>query len=182
MAGKSARLKRKRAKRGRPRDEDAPRTASGRKSRARRPQEDPRAVVLSARRRVLGLHRDIAGHEKAASVLGRLWLDGALAEPLREAGERYLELHGDAMRALKAPAGLAVTGGAGAAGDAVSDDYVAWAHRAIARYESLKSLLASTGALRVVVHVVVEDQPIDAAGLPTLIAGLRALAARLGIG
>lgn len=177
-----SRRKRKRAKRGRPRDEAAPRTASGRKSRARRPLEDPRAVALEARRRVLGLSRDIAGHEKAASVLGRLWLAGRIAEPLRAAGEAYVEIHADAMRALKAPTGLAVNGAVGTAGDAVSADYVAWAKRVVARYEKLKSGLAAAGALSIVESVAIEDRPPPAASMPALIEGLRLLAGRLGVG
>ena len=148
MSRKSMRLRRSHARRGRPRDVGVSRTASGRKSRARRPPEDPRAVALAARRRVLGLSVELAGHEKAATVLGRLWLAGDIAESLRDAGERYLEIHNEAMRALKAPMGLAVSGVAGSAGDQVSEDYVAWARRAVERYEILKNTLVAVAHSR----------------------------------
>jgi len=175
-----AKMRRWRA-RGRPRDTVAARTLSGRKSRARRPKDDPRAVALAARRRVLGLPEDLAGHEKAATALGRLWLTGEITESLCEAGERYLEIHGEAMRALTAPVGLAVSDRAGSAGDRVSEDYVVWATRAVARYEALKAALDAAGALRIVHAVVIEDAPVPATSRPTLIEGLGVLAARLGV-
>lgn len=179
MTRRPARLKRWRA-RGRPRDVSAERTASGRKSRARRPKEDPRAVALAARRRVLGLPDELAEHERATTSLGRLWLAGEITGPLFEAGERYLETHGEAMRALVAPVGLAVSDGAGAAGDRVSEDYVVWATKAVARYEALKAALEAVGAHRVVHAVVVEDAPLPAASRPVLIEGLGVLASKLG--
>lgn len=182
MTRKPVRPRRRRTMRGRPRDDAAARTRSGRISRARRPKEDPRTVALAARRRVLGLPDDLAGHEKAATILGRLWLAGEITESLREAGERYLEIHGEAMRALNAPIGLAVSDGKGANGDRISEDYVAWATRAVARYEVLKSALEAAGALRIVHTVVVEDAPAPAASRPTLIEGLAILEAKLGIG
>lgn len=173
--------KRKRARRGRPRDAEATRTASGRKSRARRPREDPRTVALEARRRVFGLSSATAAHEQAATVLGRLWLAGEIGEPLRDAGERFLETRNEAMRALKAPIGLAASGVTGSAGDQVSDDYVAWARRAVSRYEALRTAIEAIGARSVVQRVVVEDQSVPAASLPILIDGLQLLAVELGV-
>jgi len=175
MARRSVRVRRRRGKRGRPRDDTSARTALGRKSRARRPKEDPRSTVLAARRRVLGLPEDLAGHEKAVSVLGRLWLVGKISEPLREAGERFLEIHGEAMRALTAPMGLAVSGAVGSPGDRVSEDYVVWARRAVARYETLKVVLEAAGVHHIVHAVVIEDQPASAASLPALVTGLEVL-------
>lgn len=180
MAQKSARLRRQRSRRGRPLDESAPRTLSGRKSRARRPKEDPRAVVLEARRRLHGLPEDLAGHEKAGSVLGRLWLACEIDDRLLEAGERYLDIQREAMRAIKAPTGLAVSA-RGAAGDQISDDYVVWAVSAVTRYEIMRAALEAASACGVVNAVVVEDTPVDAADRPTLVAGLRALARKLGL-
>jgi hypothetical protein len=138
-------------------------------------------VVLAARRRHYGLSAQLASHEKASTVLGRLWLGGDVAEPLREAGERYLSIYNEAMRALKAPIGLAVSGSTGTSRDQASEAYVAWAVRAVARYEVLKSALESGGFHRLVHAVVVEDSALPAANLTTLIAGLEVLAAKLGI-
>jgi hypothetical protein len=182
MAQRSARGKRRIGRRGRPRDDNAVRTASGRKSRARRPQEDPRAVVLAARRRHFGLPEHLASHEKAGTVLGRLWLAGDITDPSREAGERYLVIHAEAMRALKAPVGLAVSGTGGTAGDHASEEYVAWAIAAVARYEVLKVALEAGGFYRLVHAVVVEDTPVPSTSLPELVAGLAVLAVKLGTG
>lgn len=181
MTGKSARLRRQRNRRGRPRDESAARTLTGRKSRAHRPKEDPRAVALEARRRVLGLPENLASHEKAGTFLGRLWLAGAIGASLREAGERYLEIHDEAMRALKAPTGLSVSGTRGSAGDEVSEDYVAWAISAVAQYRILRAALEAAGAARIVHAVVVEDAPVPAASRPMLVTGLKILAGKLGL-
>lgn len=181
MSRRSA--KRRGATRGRPRDEMAARTPSGRKSRARRPKEDPRAVALAGRRRVLGLPEHLADHEKAATVLGRLWLAGEISDGLRDAGERYLEIYQEAMRAITAPIGLAVSdGGSGSSRERVSEDYVAWATRAVARYEVLKAALEAAGTHRLVHAVVVDDAPVTADSNSTLFKGLEILKIRLGIG
>lgn len=137
--------------------------------------------MLAARCRVLGLSEGLAGHEKAATVLGRLWLGDDIAEPLCDAGERYLEIHNEAMRALKAPIGLAVSGVVGSAGDQVSEDYVAWARHAVARYETLKDALGAIGALSVVHRVVIEDRSPPDGELARLIEGLRVLSTRLSV-
>lgn len=181
MTRRSVRQRRRRTTRGRPRDETAERTPSGRISRARRPREDPRAVALAARRRVLGLPDDLAGHEKASSLLGRLWLAGKITEALREAGERYLEIYMQAMRALTAPIGLAVSDSTGSPRHRVSEDYVEWATRAVARYEVLKAALEAEGAHHIVHAVVVADVPPPPANWPVLIRGLRVLETKLGI-
>lgn len=181
MARNSVRLRR-RGKRGRPRDATAARTMSGRKSRARRPKEDPRAVALAARCRVHGLPADLAGHEKAATVLGRLWLSGTITGSLREAGERYVEIHIEAMRALTAPMGLTVSSKTGSSGDGVSEEYVAWATRAVARYRVVKAALEAAGVHRLVHAVVVEDVPVLPARRPELIKGLKVLETSLKVG
>jgi hypothetical protein len=138
-------------------------------------------VVLEARRRVLGLPENLAAHEKAGTVLGRLWLAGEIGDRLLEAGERYLEIHLEAMRAIKAPIGLAVSNAAGAAGDQISEDYVVWAIGAVSRYQVMRAALEATGACPVVHAVVFEDASVSAANLPTLTAGLQILARKLGL-
>jgi hypothetical protein len=181
MTGKSAKQRRQRNGRGRPRDGSTARTPSGRKSRARQPKEDPRLVVLEARRRVLGLPENLVSHEKAGTVLGRLWLAGEIGDRLLEAGERYLEIYREAMRAIKAPTGLAVSSAAGGAGDQVSEDYVVWAMSAVSRYRVMRVALEAAGACRVVHAVVCEDAPVSTANLERLTAGLKILAGKLGL-
>jgi hypothetical protein len=186
---KAAKLRRKRAlraKRGRPRDEGVPRTASGRKSRARQPREDPRMVVIAARQRVLGLSKEHAANEKAETALGRLWLAGSISEPMRQAGERYVEIYLNAMRALKAPMGLAVSDSGSGGGDEVTEDYVVWATKAVARYRALKVVLedldneASTA--RIVNAVTLQNTPPPDTWLPALRKGLSLLVVKLGVG
>lgn len=181
MTRKSARLRRQSNRRGRPRDESVARTVSGRKSRARRPKEDPRVVVFEARRRVLGLPGNLAGHEKAGTALGRLWLVGEIGDRLLEAGERYLEIHREAMRAIKAPIGLAVSNSTGTVSDQISDDYVVWAMSAASRYQVMRAALEAAGVCRVVHAVVIEDASVSAANLQRLTAGLRILARTSGL-
>lgn len=132
---------------------------------------------------MLGLPPELAGHEKAATVLGRLWLGGEITGSLREAGERYFEIHAEAMRALTAPMGLAVSSKSGLVGsDRVSEEYVTWATRAVARYRVVKAALMAAGVYQIVHAVVVEDVPVLPARRPELIKGLTLLEAKLGVG
>lgn len=85
------------------------------------------------------------------------------------------------MRALTAPIGLAVTDASGSAGDRISEDYVAWATGAVARYEVLKTALEAAGAQRAVHDLVVEDQTAPASSLSLLVKGLDVLKTKLGV-
>jgi hypothetical protein len=74
---KSLNVKKRRAQRGRPVDDNCARTASGRKSRARNaPKEDPRKVAVDARQRIFGLTPEDAAADLAGTALGRLRLGG----------------------------------------------------------------------------------------------------------
>jgi len=143
-------------------------------------------VVLEARQRVLGLPKNLAGHEKAETVLGRLWLAKHISEAMRQAGERYHEIYLAAMRALKAPIGLAVSGMGGTSGEEITEDYIVWATKAVARHRAIKVALENLdgeGSVnRIVNRVVVENTPPPDEWLLSLRQGLSLLVVKLGVG
>ena len=175
-------IKRKRNKRGRP-SADVEREPNGRKKRNPKPQEDMCKVAIDARQRVYGIPEEQAKHEKAGTVLGRLWLSGAITTEQREAGEKYLELYNAAMRAINAPDGLAVSDSGGSSGDVVTDEYIAWAIKAVERYEVMKAAIhdLSPYAIGLVEWVVVNDLGIGLEPMPALQRELNILAAKMGI-
>jgi hypothetical protein len=180
---KSANIRKRRQQRtrGRPRDEDCERTESGRKSRARAPQEDPRKTALEARQRVYGVSADDAGQPEAGSVLGRLYLAQAIDEAMFEAGKRYLALHTNALRALDGPASLAKGGNGGCGGDVISDDWVAWAFAVTSHYRVMRAALAHIGVVDTVESIAVYDMEPLPAMLPLLDDGLSLLVQKFGI-
>lgn len=136
-------------------------------------------VAIEARVRHTGLPPDLASHEQAGTALGRLWLRGEITAPMREAGERYLELRNAALRAIKAPVGLTKSGDAGAGGDLVTEDYVAWAISAVARYEVARAWLGNRVGL--IESVVIDDRECQPYEVPLLADALTYLAQRMGI-
>lgn len=177
-------------RRGRKLKPNVERTPSGRISRAREPHEDTRLVALAYREKQYGLPPDLAGHEKACTVLGRLWLQSArlkdgdsrkVTTAMREAGERYLALKQNERKALQAPDGLAKTGEGGSGGDIVTEDYIDWATRAVTLYEVAKGWLDDINVRAIVDHVVLADNECDAEALPYLVRGLSHLVKRMGI-
>lgn len=167
-------------RRGRPRHQ-ADRTATGRKSRAK-PRENMGEIVLLARQRIHGLTADQAKDPLAETLLGRLFLTNKISEFERRAGETFRDWHGAAMKALKAPDALAKGGGKSADGDLVSDDYVEWAMRAVARWEVAKDWLmqANRYSQAEVLRVCIDQTP--ARSMTLLSYGLSYLAKRMGIG
>jgi len=128
-----------------------------------------------------GLPPDLAGHELAGTSIGRLWLAGKITTLQREAGDQYMALRAAMLRAIKAPDGLAATDGRGAPGDLVTDNYVAWAVAAVARYKVVRGWLCDAALAAVVDSVVVDGRECDEATLPYLVRGLQVLADRMGI-
>ena len=167
-------------------DADCERTPSGRKSRARAPQEDPRKTALEARQRVFGVSPADAPDPRVATVLGRLNLDGTITDSMYRAGLQYLDLYLAAMRAIKAPMSRG-GGGASHDGDMLSDDYVVWAIKAVAHYEVMKAALedAEQGGGewcgQAVGAVVLENVVMPVWWTPELIMGLGILAKKMGI-
>ena len=138
-------------------------------------------VATEARQRVYGLSPANAAHEKAGTVLGRLWLSGDITEPMRQAGERYLEIYEAAMKAINAPVGLR-TRTAGDSGDVVTEEYEEWAIAAVARYRTIKNDLIADGSHSAVHMVAVEDtQPCLPIMVRLMSQGLARLVVMLGI-
>jgi hypothetical protein len=119
------------------------------------------AVALAARHRVYGVPKELCKDQFAGSELGRLYLAGVITSGQREAGQRLLEWHASAMRALQAPDGLAVTDGGSATGDLVTGEYVEWATRAVARWEVAKVWLKAIGSYGAaeLLRVCITDRP-----------------------
>ena len=200
---KASNLKKRRAQRlrGRPRDEDCERTESGRKSRARAPQEDPRKTALEARQRVYGVSAGLAADPRAETVLGRLNLDGVVTDSMYRAGLQYLGLYRAMCRAIEAPIGLAVSSGGCqpkdwetmgpvvASKDVMSKEqgeYTDRAVRAIVNFEVMKNSLSieecGFPARDTTVNgVVLEDLPMPDCWRGILQHGLGILAKRMGI-
>lgn len=169
-------------RRGRKIKPNVERTPSGRISRAREPHEDTRLVALAYRQQQYGLNAEQAAHEKACTVLGRLWLTKKISLPLREAGERYLALKQNARKAIQAPDDLAKTGMKGGGGDIVGEDYISWAIRAVAAYEVARGWLDDIDVRSIVDRVVIENEECgDPGSLSELWKGLAYLAKRMGV-
>lgn len=179
---KAANRKKRVAHRGRPRDEDADREPNGRKRRSLhpKPQEDARVVAIEARMRQFGVSRDIAGHEKAGTILGLLWLQRKLSEPLREAGERIAEYHAEMIKATQAPDSLA-SGGNGGGGDLASEGYIDWAVGAVLNWELAKNWLLSRHALNTFERIVLGRVYPTTGELSQLRDGLAYCASRMGL-
>ena len=122
---KAAKLK---AKRGRPKMEDAAREPSGRVSRSGIDHGPADVVALDARRRHLGLTCDQAKDQKAGSFIGYLSLLGpidGLSNQQYEAATNYLGLHNAYLRAIGAP-GRVLDGETGIPASEVTDAYIDW--------------------------------------------------------
>lgn len=178
---KAANLRKRRAQRGRPRDEDCERTPSGQKSRARRPAEDPRKGAWEARQRVYGVSADQASLEEAGSALGRLKLVGVISGPMYEAGNRYHTLQVNAVRALGGPRNTARGGSGGVSGDVISDDWVEWAVGVTSQFRAFSAALAQINAANTVELVVVHDVDPLPVMHPALRDGLGLLVHKFGL-
>jgi len=161
------------------------REPNGRKRRGKsaKPSEDVRTTAVQARQRVYGLTPEQADHEKASTVLGRLWLNQQLTERQRMAGEKYRELYDAHIRATQAPDSLAVSGRLGSGGDQISDEYIEWAVKAEAAYDVHRLALIDNSTEQTVRRVVIEDlEPMEHAERVMLRVGLDRLAVRLSTG
>lgn len=154
------------------------RTPSGQLSRAKQ-LEDAVEVVSIYRQRQYGLTPDQAKFPEAETVIGRLWLRSRITEPMRKAGERFLEIHDAAMRAIKAPMGLAKSSAPGTGGDIVTEEYITWAVKAVAVYEVAKGWCGED--LGLIEGIVIEQRQCSLLDLPRLCLRLAHLSTRMGI-
>lgn len=132
-------------------------------------------TVIDYRMQRYGLSEAQAKHQCAATELGRLWLSGRITTDQREAGERWLELHDEMLRAIKAPVGLRKTNLSGDGGDLTTDEYIEWAIGAVAKWKVFE--MKGWPCLP---HVVIADQPAGEM-LDELRMALTILAKRFGI-
>lgn len=110
MAAKAEKLRKKRAKRGRPLKENVNRTDTGQISRAATHEDSPFKVAKETRMRLFGLSSDDAGQPEANSVIGRLKLSGEISHEQYEALDRFICSHQSYMKVINAPDSLAVPG------------------------------------------------------------------------
>lgn len=122
--------------------------------------------------------------ERAGTVLGRLYLRGRLSEPLFDAGTRWAVVVGEMRAAIEPPA---ATSGSGRGYDCDASlchamrgdlDYRCECAQRTVRYNEAFCALMRAGrrALVAVNRAAIEDLPPWPGELPSLIAGLEALA------
>lgn len=122
---RAAKLK---AKRGRPRMENAAREPNGRISRSGIDHGPADVVALDARRRHLGLTKDQAKDQKAGTFIGYLNLLGptdGLSNAQYEGAINYINLREAYLRAINAP-GRVVDGAAGIPTTEITEAYEDW--------------------------------------------------------
>lgn len=130
------------AKRGRPRNEDAVcREPNGRASRAKEP---PDFVALSARARHLGISLVEAKDQDAATFIGVLAMRGfrdGLSGAQYRGAQDYLAARNRYLMAVKAPNAMADTGTGGSSSDLITDGYVEWCQTAIATHDAVRGAI-----------------------------------------
>lgn len=106
--------------------------------------------AVQARMRMFGLSETDARDQKAATVLGRLYLTGELgkrpySDHMWDAAQRLLELREAFKRAIKAPDASRSSVGAG--GDVETAAYARWCHNAVAEFEAVERAVSAENAL-----------------------------------
>jgi hypothetical protein len=140
------------AKRGRPRNEDAVcREPNGRASRAKEPAD---LVGLEARARQMGISLVQAKDQKAATFIGVLSLRGprdGLSEAQYRGAQDFLAARNRYLMALKAPNAMADTGTGGSSSDLITDGYIEWCRAAIETHtDATKAIQEAQNADRTV--------------------------------
>lgn len=114
--------------------------SKSRRGRPAKPYENPAEVALNARMKHTGLAKTQAATQDAGTVIGRLRLANTITEPLYEAAKRFYKDHAEAMCTLLGPIGFERTS-PGVNADEPTEDYIAWAIAALARYRVAKDRL-----------------------------------------
>lgn len=120
------------ARAGRKRKEGAVRTTSGRISRAASAYQENIEPILT-RMRQFGLSEKDARDQKASTFVGRLQLTRVLSQPQYDAALEFFQLHDRYKRAISAPDGLKVSGGAG--GGDETESHAAWCRSMIVQFD-----------------------------------------------
>lgn len=138
------------ARRGRKPKTGVKRTASGRPSRAASAYNEHQEAI-ETRQRLFGLSEKDARDQKAATVLGRLYLTGELGkkpgcDAMWDAAQDLLRLRDAYLRAIKAPDALKNATGSGGGVDE-TERYATWCRQAIARYEACMAAVVAENAI-----------------------------------
>lgn len=181
---KAINLKKRRAQRGRPRDDGVMREPNGRACRA---QEPVMAVVVNARIRH-GVSPEEAPRQEGGSALGRLWGQKLITTAQRDAGEAYAELCARADSYVPGrPHGFErVDGRAATDWDLMTrhdrEEYAQRATAALGKRTGLEYALDAVEARATVYWVCVMDCDPQPWMLPTLRDGLALLARNFRVG
>lgn len=140
---KAAKIQAKRGKPGRPRRKGAVREPNGRISRSGIRHEPADKTAIEARMRHMGLSRDQAQDQKAATYIGYLNLMGreaGLSDSQYEAATNYLSLRDAYLRAVKAP-GVIYDGEGCSSGDEITEEYEQWVERTKESYDNCRKAI-----------------------------------------
>jgi len=141
---KAAKIKARKGKPGRPRRKGAVREPNGRISRSGIRHEPADKTAIEARMRHMGLSRDQAQDQKAATFIGYLNLMGredGLSDSQYEAATNFLSLRDAYLRSLKAPGVVYDGEGCSSSSDEVTEDYEDWAKRTKERYDDCRKAI-----------------------------------------
>lgn len=120
---------------GRKRNINVKRTASGRASRAGAVPANMEAILL--RMKMFGLSEKDARDQKAATFIGRMNLmdkKALISNAQYDAATTFLEVYDKYKRAIGAPDATKQSGGVG--GGESTDDHARWCHAAKAKYDA----------------------------------------------
>lgn len=167
-------------KRGRKKMMGVKREPNGRRSRALDAQNEHQ-VAIETRQRLFGLSEQDARDQKAATVLGRLYLTGELGkkpgcDAMWEAAQDLIRLRDAYHRAIKAPDALKNAVGAGG-GLEETDSYAIWCRRVIDRYQGCIKAISDENAIHANrgtnLHAAIDYIVFRDANLPHLVGDLR---------
>jgi hypothetical protein len=141
MASKAAKLKQKRASRGRPKVEDVAREPNGRISRS---PLDTNSEEVTRRAERLGLTVVQARDQKATTYIGYLNLIGkrdGISDDQYDAAMKFLDLRRSYLLAIKAPNAERSDEGLGGGSATISESYIDWCKDAIETYTNCRKAI-----------------------------------------
>lgn len=141
MASKAAKLKAKRASRGRPKVEGVAREPNGRISRS---PLDTNSEEIMRRAERLGLAVVQARDQKAATYIGYLNLLGktdGISDDQYDAAMKYLDLRSSYLRSIKAPNSEYQNDGSGNTSPDISESYIDWCKSTKERYDNCRKAI-----------------------------------------
>ncbi|UTO28722.1 hypothetical protein [Bartonella harrusi] len=154
-------MKKKRAKRGRPRIKGCVREPNGRISRAKTPREPVDQLAIEMRAKRFGLSIEDAKNPLSGTYIGRLYLQGQLTQDQYEAAQKYLQIRNNYLCAKVLPSAVYDNFTPSSNGEAQKR----WIERATDCYEKMKEIIKEAQYLyrqhnfyAALQYLVIEDQ------------------------